>query len=161
VSAHAEDAAFYRAALLLGLLRGHAVIGWADQILGSEATPPAGFVDIATTPPDDLTLLRERLFAVAMPKESAAVVGRLIGLIQEDLVSGRRSFQDTMTVLKQLRAFVTVDRDLNEQVKALGVDVAIAPIGSPERAAAEQRVRDWLHDFGVERGPSVERRPGS
>src|SRR5205814_865172 len=114
VSAHAEDAAFYRAALLLGLLRGQTVIDWADQILGSESAPPAGFVDIATTPPDDLTLLRERLFAVAGPKESPAVVRRVIGLVQEDLASGRRSFQDTMTVLKQLRAFVTVDRDVNE-----------------------------------------------
>ena len=144
---HGEDAAFYRAALLLGLLRGQAVIDWADQILGSEATPPAGFVDISTTPPDDLTLLRERLFAVATPKESAVVVGRLIGLVQRDLVSGRRTFPDTMTVLKQLRAFMAVGRDLNEQLKTLGVDVAMAAAGTPERHAAEQRVCDWLRQY--------------
>jgi hypothetical protein len=51
-----------------------------------------------------------------------------------------------MTVLKQMRAFVALDRDrdLNEQLKVLGVAIAVTVPDSPERAAAEERVRDWL-----------------
>ena len=140
-----DEAAFYRAALLLGLIRGDEVIRWADSVLGEDEAP-AAFAEIATTPPDDLTLLRERLFALSGDKVSAAVVGRLVGLIHRDLASGRRSFPDSMTVLKQMRAFIALDRDrdLNEQLKALGVAVAVTVPGSPERAAAERHVRDWL-----------------
>jgi len=141
---HASQAALYRAALLLGLVRGDEVIRWADDVIGNDASVPGGFAEISTTPPHDLTMLRERLYAVGGDRESPEVVVRLIGLVQRDLASGRRSFADTMTVLKQLRAFVKVDRDLNEHLKTLGLDVAIAPAGSPERARAEQRVRDWL-----------------
>jgi len=66
------------------------------------------------------------------------VVRRLFGVVHAQLSSGRRSFADTMTVLKQLRAFLKLDRDLNEHLKSLGVDVAL------RRDGAEQRVRDWL-----------------
>jgi hypothetical protein len=144
LSAYRDPAAFYRAALLLGLVRGDEVVRWADDVLGGDSSAPGSFVEIATTSPDDLTSLRERLFAVAAEKESADVVRRLIGLVQRDLASGRRTFHDTMTVLKQFRAFLKLDRDLNEQLKTLGVDVAMAPPGSHARVAAEQRVRDWL-----------------
>ena len=61
--------------------------------------------------------------------------------MHRDLASGRRGFADTMTVLKQLRAFLKLDRDLNEHVKALGVDVAL------RRDGAEDRVRAWLQSF--------------
>jgi hypothetical protein len=88
--------------------------------------------------------MRQRLYEVGGEKESSEVIRRVIGLAHRDLASERRSFADTMTVLKQLRAFVKVESGLNEQLKTLGVDVAMAPPGSPARAAAEQRVRDWL-----------------
>jgi hypothetical protein len=139
----------FRAALLLGLVQGRDVVGWADQVLAGDAAAPPAFIEIATTPPDDLTLMRERLLEVCGAGESEAVVRRLLGLVHRDLASGRRSFADTRTVLKQLRAFVTVTRDFNEQLKALGVAVGLAPPGSPEAAAAEQCVRDWLGLFAM------------
>jgi hypothetical protein len=76
--------------------------------------------------------------------ESEAVVRRVIALVHRDLTTGRRGFRDTMTVLKQLRAFLKLSRDMNEEVKRLGVDVALALPGTPEAAVAEQRVRAWL-----------------
>jgi hypothetical protein len=139
-----EEAAFYRAALLLGLIRGEEVIRWADEVIASDESAPPAFADIATTPPDDLTALRRRLFDAGGGVESQAVVRKVIGLIHRDLSSGRRGLQDTMTVLKQLRAFVAVDRALNEHLKTLGVDMFVAAPGSQARTAAEQRVRDWL-----------------
>jgi len=96
VSNRAEEAAVYRAALLLGLVRGDG------------------------------------------EGNSGLVVHRVMGLVHRDLASGRRGFADTMTVLKQLRAFLKLDRELNEHLKALGVDVALG------RDGAEQRMRDWL-----------------
>ena len=144
---YAAQASVHRAALLLGLVRGDEVIRWADEVIRSGADAPAAFVEIATTPPDDLTLLRERLYEAGGHRESSEVVRRLIGLVHRDLASGRRSLADTMTVLKQLRAFVKVEPDLNEQLKTLGVDVFMAAPGSPARAEAERRVRDWLQQY--------------
>lgn len=145
---YAEQATFFRAALLLGLIRGERVVAWSDAVIASEPSPPAAFTDLATTPTDDLTTMRQRLLAIGREKESEDVVRALADLVHRDLASGRRTFGDTMTVLKQLRAFVAVGSVLNEQIKTLGVDVAMAPPNTPERAAAESRVRTWLalHD---------------
>ena len=139
-----EQAAFYRAALLLGLVRGRVVVKSADAAIASDDNPSAALIEIAGTPPDDLTLLRQRLLALCDDGESTEVIRALLGLVHADLASGRRSFKDTMTVLKQLRGFLKVDPALNDQLKTLGVDVAMASAGSSEFAAAEQRVRDWL-----------------
>jgi len=149
---YGAPASLYRAALLLGLVRGAAVIRWADEVIGTDPAPPPAFFEIASTQPDDLTGLRARLLELCEAKESPEIVRALIGLVHRDLASGRRGFGDTMTVLKQLRAFVAVDRDLNERLKAFGVDLALAPAGSRERTEAEQRVIDWLrqHDGGVD-----------
>lgn len=136
------DAGFYRAALLLGLVRGEDVVRWADDMIGRGPAAPAPLVEIAMTAPDDLTVLRQGLFDIAGEGEPVEVVHRLFALVHEQLSSGRRSFNDTMTVLKQLRAFLKLDRDLNEHLKALGVDVALG------RDGAESRVRAWLQTFG-------------
>jgi hypothetical protein len=141
VSSVRDDAAFYRAAILLGLLRGEDVVHWADESLARDGTPAPALVDLSTTDPGDLTALRQRLFEIAGEGESTAVVHRLLGLVQRDLASGRRGFGDTMTVLKQLRAFLKLERDLNEHVKSLGVGVAMKQDG------AEQRVRAWLRQY--------------
>ena len=141
---HVEQATFFRAALLLGLIRGERVVAWADAVLSAEDSPQMAFAEIAATPPDELTMLRQRLLVVGREKEPEAVVRALAGLVHRDLASGRRSISDTMTVLKQLRAFVAVGPVLNEQIKTLGVDVAMSSPNTPERAAAEERVRAWL-----------------
>lgn len=141
---YAAQASLYRAALLLGLMRGGEVIAWADAVLARDLAAPAAFAEIAATPPEELTALRVALLALCDHRESPEIVRELIGLVHRDLASGRRGFGDTMTVLKQVRAFVAVDRDLNERLKAFGVDVAMAPADSPARADAEHRVRDWL-----------------
>jgi hypothetical protein len=60
---------------------------------------------------------------------------------RRDLESGKRDFKDTMTVLKQMRGFLKVGAALNEQLKTLGVGVAMSVTG------AEQRVRDWLRQY--------------
>ena len=72
--------------------------------------------------------MRRRLYDAGGREESDEVVRRLFGLVQKDLASGRRTFTDTMTVLKQIRAFIT-------------------PPGRSARDAAEQRVRDWLRQY--------------
>lgn len=144
VDDHREQATFDRAALLLGLIRGDRVIAWADRVLATDSDVTPALVEIATTPADDLTLLRQRLLLVGSERESETVVCALVALVHQDLSSGRRSMGDTMTVLKQLRAFIKVSPVLNDLLKTLGVDVAITAPGSPERAAAEARVRVWL-----------------
>jgi len=138
---YVDEAAFYRAALLLGLIRGPQVIAWADEVLGKDAAPPAPFTEIATTDPDELTQLRHHLFELSGEGQSGDVVRRLLGLVHADLSSGRRTFTDTLTVLRQLRGFLKLDRDLNEHMKALAVDVGLG------RDGAEARVRDWLQSF--------------
>lgn len=69
---YAAQAMFYRAALLLGLIRGEQVVAWADAVLTGDPAPPAAFVDLATCPPDDLTLMRQRLLSLAPARPTSS-----------------------------------------------------------------------------------------
>ena len=166
---HADQATFFRAALLLGLIRGERVVAWADAhhdlrqaVAGADAvilrdpSVPAAFIDISTCPPDDLTELRQRLLLIGREKENDTVARALAGLVHRDLASGRRAIGDTMTVLKQLRAFIGVSADLNDQLKTLGVDVAVSQPDTRERAEAYDRVRAWLARHDADAVPFLE-----
>ena len=87
MNVYREQATFYRAALLLGLLRGERVIAWADAAIADDPGAPAAFADIAITPPAEFTLLRQNLLLLASEKESPAVVAGLIDLIHRDLAT--------------------------------------------------------------------------
>jgi hypothetical protein len=153
---YADQATFFRAALLLGLIRGERVVAWADAAISHDPSAPAAFIDISTCPPDDLTELRQRLLLIGREKETDAVAHALAGLAHRDLASGRRTIGDTMTVLKQLRAFVGVSAGLNDQLKTLGVDVAMSQPDTRERAEAYDRVRAWLARHDADAVPFLE-----
>jgi len=153
---HADQATFFRAALLLGLIRGERVVAWADAVISNDTAASAAFIDISTCPPDDLTELRQRLLLIGPEKETDTLVRALAGLVHRDLASGRRTIGDTMTVLKQLRAFVGVSAALNDQLKTLGVDVAMSQPDTRERAEAYDRVRAWLARHHADAVPFLE-----
>jgi hypothetical protein len=140
-----EQAGFYRAALLLGLVPGKLVVRWADAILARADAPPA-FVEIATTAAEDLSALREALLAACDEKPSAPVVRAILDLVGRDLKSGRRSVADTMTVLGQLRRFLAIGTAVNEEIKTLELRF----IRAKERAEMpdfERQVGDWLAQY--------------
>jgi hypothetical protein len=153
---HADQATFFRAALLLGLIRGERVVAWADAVIARDPSAAAAFIDISICPPDDLTGLRQRLLLIGPEKETDTVARALAGLVHRDLASGRRTIGDTMTVLKQLRAFVGVSAGLNDQLKTLGVDVAMSQPDTRERAEAYDRVRAWLARHDADAVPFLE-----
>ena len=53
-----DQATFYRAALLLGLIPGKAVQHWADAIIHREEAPAPALFDVTLTPADDLSAMR-------------------------------------------------------------------------------------------------------
>lgn len=145
-----EQATFYRAALLLGLIRGDAVIRWSDGVLARDSGAPAAFVEIASTPPDDLSALRHALYPLCDDRESSSVVHRLIGVASQDLESGRRSFDDTITVLSQIRRFLKLEPAFDDELKALLVEVWRARHGlGADRSATEIHVRVWLSGHAI------------
>ena len=149
-----EEATFYRAALLLGLIRGDAVVRWSDAVLAADPDAPAAFVEIAATPSDDLSAMRHALYPLCDDRESTAVIRRIIGLVRQDLADTRRSFDDSVRVLSQIRRFLKLDASTDDCLKALLVDVWRArqePGG--DRAATEARVREWLAETASATAP--------
>src|SRR5262245_17421036 len=143
-----EDATFYRTALLLGLVRGDAVIQWSDAVLACDADAPSAFVEIASTPHDDLSAMRHALYPLCDDRESPPVVARILAVVSRDLESGRRSFEDTTRILSQVRRFLKLEPAMDEALKALLVEVwqARNNLGG-EPATAETRARGWLRRY--------------
>jgi len=141
-----DQASFYRAALLLGLLPGSHVVGWADTVVDDSSPVPPAFIEIAAISPTDLTALRQALLALCEERESDSVVRALLGLVGRDLASRRRNITDTMTVLGQMRAFLFLSRRLGEEIKILELRFLRAR-GLGDTSDFERQVNDWLREY--------------
>lgn len=139
----ALDATFHRTALLLGLTRGESVIVWAESVIAREDAPPHALLELAMVPAGDLSALRHALWPLCIDPEPMPVIERVLALVHDDLASERRSLDDTVTVLRQLRSMVRMPRPLYDAINVTLVDHAsIGVIVSPVPAwlAAYARV---------------------
>ncbi|MEO7084056.1 MAG: hypothetical protein ABI442_19530 [Gemmatimonadaceae bacterium] len=98
---HRDEATFLRAALLLGLIKGDVAIAWADGLVHHDPSPSAELLELSLTPAADLSAVRHALWPLAHPAESPDVIRRLIAVAAVDYTSGKRSFADTIQVLRQ------------------------------------------------------------
>jgi hypothetical protein len=143
----------YRAALLLGLLRGDGVIKLADSIIASDEEAAPAFVEIAATPATDVTSLRHALLNVCDDNQSESVVRRVLGLVARDLASGRRTFKDTRLVLRQMRHFLRLSPSLVDRLNAFAVDSYTAAESADEAIQVERRITEWLDQFRSDADP--------
>lgn len=145
---HSQQATFYRAALLLGVVPGETVVRWAEIVIHDDPTPPHALYDVALTGPVDLTALRNALQPIALEAESAEVIRAVLGLVQRHFHSGRRGLKDTVTVLAQLRRALTVPRAVFEEIDTLEDDFMLAAAGVVgDVGTSEGQVRTWLVQF--------------
>lgn len=151
-----QHASLHRAALLMGLTNGASVIAWADDAIANDADAPAELFELAMVPPHDLSELRHALQPLAaraesrgeVRGESLAVVRALLDRARNDLVQGKRSVLDTITVLAQARRFLTLPSEYLEVIDTLQDDHMLATAGiTGDVADVETRVRCWLNQF--------------
>ena len=144
---YAEQASFYRAALLLGLSTPEAVIAWADGIVRDDAAPPSAIIDVALAPAE-LTALRSALAPLALIPEPESVVHRLLVLTARDLATGRRSVDDTVRVFTQMRRLLRLASEIETELNQLENNHMLAAAGvTNDLDASRERVRDWLARF--------------
>ena len=143
-----EQATFYRAALLLGLVQGDEVVRWADTEIAQAEQAPAALCDVALTPTGDardLTRLRAALRPIADEHESPAVVTRLLSVVTADFTSGRRNAKDTITLLGQMRDHVAMSDELREALHPFGIQNMLASVGAKGSIEdVEARLKEWL-----------------
>lgn len=145
---YSQQAAFHRAALLLGLTDGKTVLEWADAVIMRDGDAPGGFVQLSLVPADDLSELRHELFPLAARNESPLIVPALFDRVRADLDAGKRSAKDSLTVLQQARSLMKVPAPLSEELIALFNAHMLATAGvTGDIAEIEGRVRDWLKQF--------------
>jgi len=143
----AEEVTFQRAALLLGLQTPEETSAWADAALAAHPDAPAALIE-ATLAPRELTALRAALAPAALASEPPRVVHRLVAAVAADVRDGRRTIDDTMHVLTQLRRLVRVPRDLSDTLGDLAGAWMLATAGVRGDLAAERaRVAAWLSRF--------------
>lgn len=144
LSSFAEEVTYQRAALLLGLRSPEDVQTWAEAALSADPTPPEALID-AVLAPRELTALRAALAPAALELEPPGVVRRLLVAVTADVRAGRRSLDDTMHVLAQLRRLVAVPREIARTLDDLAGGYMLAAAGV-ERDLDEERARvaDWL-----------------
>jgi len=147
---HADRAAFYRTSLFLGLVRGDAVVRWADRTLAHNSDVLPAFIEIATIPAEDLTALRLALLGLCNEQESARVIGAVFGLINRHLVSGQRSAVDTITVLMQARRSMRLEPALSDELRQIELAFWRSE-RTGDTGSLEARLHTWLgHYRGTE-----------
>ena len=142
---HSLQATFYRTALLLGLVRGDDVHGWAEAIIAGEPDPPIAVIEVAAVPASDLTEMRHALWPLAINPDPRSVIDAVLGVIQADLASGRRGLTDTLTILRQIRSMVRVPADVYAEIN----DALIAHAAGARDGA---EIAGWLARYRREPG---------
>lgn len=155
----ADRAAFYRAALWLGLVRGREVVAWADALVSATPAPPAGLIEVSVTHEHDVTALRHALLLLGPERPPFSVGEAVLGLAARHLTDGTRSFHDTCTVLRQARQGLTLPAEAIETLKrfelqGMGVDAGTPP------TELEAQVRAWLVPFASSAEPFVAEHAG-
>ena len=149
-------ASYYRVALLLGVVSGDNVHEWATQAIERDASPPRSVIDLALIPTSDLTELRHALWTLAVEPEPPQVLRAVLGTIQADVASGRRTLADTVTMLRQMRSMVRLPVDFHE---AIGEHVNAHMLATAgvrgSLIAVEATIVEWLQRFAQERLETV------
>lgn len=143
---NADQATFLRTALFLGIVQGQRVVAWADHVIVHSADIPDAFIDMAMIPAGEFTALRLALLKIGTEHPSSTTVLAILGLIDRQLHTGQRSFQDTMSVLKQMRGSIRIPAEISDRVR----DNDMALVLATERgdtSALEAEVRAWLATF--------------
>lgn len=143
----AIEVTFQRAALLLGLRSPEEVQAWAESVLAAASTPPDALID-AVLAPCELTALRAALAPAALDPEPPDVARRLLEAVAADVRAGRRSLDDTMHVLAQLRRLVALPREMAHTLDDLASGYMLAAAGVQRNLDDERaRVADWLAGY--------------
>ena len=145
-----EQATFYRATLLLGLVTCETVVEWAEETVAREASVPHELLEVLLAAPGDLTALRFALQPLADEKESPAVVRSVFLIVLHDLNSGKRNAKDSVTILSQIRRNLAISATVSDEIDTLEDDFMLANAGvTGDVASVEQRVREWLAQFSA------------
>lgn len=142
-----REAAFHRAALLLGLEAGPATVAWAEAALATLDKPSAELIDVAMTPATDLSALRHALALVEEPDPAGLPIA-LADRAARELREGRRNLHDTFTVLAQLRRSLPVPAAVALRLAEFdnGYLLARARLGADEAEVGAELVA-WLSAF--------------
>jgi hypothetical protein len=145
-----EQATFYRATLLLGLVTCETVVEWAEETVAREPSVPHELLEVLLVAPGDLTALRFALQPLADEKESPAVVRSVFLIVLQDLNSGKRNAKDSVTILSQIRRNLAISATVSDEIDTLEDDFMLANAGvTGDVASVEQRVREWLAQFSA------------
>lgn len=140
---YSSKASFFRTALLLGLLPGSIVLRWAEEVIESSENIPHPFYEIAMISPEDITALRYALLNLCTENISPEVLKAIFGLVFRDHYSNKRSFEDTMTVLNQIRRFIKIDHTTFETLISFEIEFSDA-VNSNNITGIRQKVHSWL-----------------
>jgi len=134
---HAFKATYFRTALLLGLIRGDIVHEWAEQVIAGEEKPPAPFIDLIAVSVDDLSGMRHALWPLVVDPPPLDVLHAVLRLLHADLAEDRRSLEDTLTVVRQLRSMVKLPPPLYAELNDALVN----------HSAGTAALTEWLTRF--------------
>lgn len=142
----ARQAAFYRAALWLGLVPGAEVVTWAERLLVAAPDAPAAFVDLAVVDAQDVSGLRHALLALGPERPPWPVVQAIFGVVGRQLTDGLRTVSDTCTVLTQTRQWLPLPAELADELKQFELARLRESHGEPSPDLSV-RVGAWLARF--------------
>lgn len=145
-----DQATFYRAALLLGLVTCETVVDWAEEIIAREASVPHELLEVLLVAPGDLTALRFALQPLADERESPDVMRSIFRIVLHDLNSGKRNVKDSVTILSQIRRNLAVSAAALDEIDTLEDDFMLANAGvTGDVPGVERRIHEWLGRFSA------------
>ena len=124
------------------------MIAWTDGVIACTSGHDPALVDVALTPPGDLSALRSALQPICDAHESSDVAAALFDRVARDLASGRRGVAETYALLRQARQMLALPAVHADAIKELGIENYLA-VSTPDGDVTGVGVRlaAWLDQF--------------
>ena len=152
-------AAFYRAGVASGIVRGADAVGWADRVIASAPAPPTELFDVSLAPPSSVTALVDALRPLAGPDALGEATARaLLDVLRRQLAAGEVTPEAAIAIAYHMTRGLEFGSELWREAMMLEEYFALAKDGVVgDTADMSEQVRAWLGQFAGEADAFFER----
>jgi hypothetical protein len=140
------EAAFLRAALLVGLVHEQDVPAWATVVIANSSGPIRGVADVVGARVE-LSAMREALRPIGESVDQARVSAALLTAVSVDFAVGARNSADALRILGQIRQEWELPGPASAKIKEFQDRAMLAHVGMQGQSAPRlEELASWLDD---------------
>jgi len=143
-----KQAAFYRQALICGIITADQTVAWADWLIDVGGDLPSAIYDLSLAGSRGVSRMVDLLTSLAQGENALNVVPALLDVLRQRYLAGALELPAVIEVIRRIKDSVPPNVDLRWELVALEEDYSLVADGiAGDLPTIHQIVRDVLSRF--------------